>query len=60
MAGIRVFATVSDALRAGFQIYDRTSYGYLVRTRTVHGWAFAVVNIGDARSGSGNRADRGV
>jgi hypothetical protein len=38
-----VFKSVSEALRAGFQVYDRTSDGYLVRTRTDHGWAFAVV-----------------
>lgn len=49
MAGIMVFQTVSDALRAGFHVYDRTSYGYLVRTRTARGWALAVVHIGDAR-----------
>jgi hypothetical protein len=45
MAGIMVFSSVSEALRGGFQVYDRTSYGYLVRTRTSGGWALAVVNI---------------
>jgi hypothetical protein len=49
MAGIMVFTSVSEALRAGFQIYDRTSYGYLLRTRTSRGWALAVVHLGDAR-----------
>jgi hypothetical protein len=49
MAGIMVFRSVSEALRAGFQVYDRTSYGYLVRTRTSRGWALAVVHVGDAR-----------
>jgi hypothetical protein len=45
MAGIMVFSSVSEALRAGFQVYDRTSYGYLVRTRTERGWALAVVHV---------------
>jgi hypothetical protein len=49
MAGIRVFASVSEALRAGFHVYDRPSSGYLVRTRTSHGWAFDGVHVGDAR-----------
>ena len=33
MAGLMVFKSLADALRAGFQIYDRTQDGYLVRTR---------------------------
>jgi hypothetical protein len=45
MAGIVVFSSVSEALRAGFQIYDRTSSGYLVRTRTARGWALALVHV---------------
>jgi len=43
MGGILVFKSVSEALRAGFQVYDRTSEGYLVRSRTSAGWAFALV-----------------
>jgi len=43
MAGLTVFTSLADALRAGFQIYDRTSEGYLVRTRTAQGWAMALV-----------------
>jgi hypothetical protein len=45
MAGIMVFSSIGEALQAGFQVYDRTSYGYLVRTRTAHGWELAVVNV---------------
>jgi hypothetical protein len=45
MACITIFSSVSEALRAGFQVYDRTSYGYLVRTRTARGWALAVVHV---------------
>ena len=43
MAGLMVFKSLADALRAGFQVYDRTSDGYLVRTRTTNGWAMALV-----------------
>ena len=43
MAGLMVFQSLADALRAGFQIYDRTQDGYLVRTRTANGWAIALV-----------------
>jgi hypothetical protein len=43
MPGIQVFKTLADALRAGYQVYDRTSEGYLVRARTANGWALAVV-----------------
>ena len=45
MAGLMVFTSLADALRAGFQIYDRTQDGYLVRTRTQAGWAMAMVSI---------------
>jgi hypothetical protein len=43
MSGLMVFRSLADALRAGFQIYDRTQDGYLVRTRTANGWAMALV-----------------
>ncbi len=43
MAGLMIFTSLADALRAGFQVYDRTSDGYLVRTRTNGGWAMALV-----------------
>jgi hypothetical protein len=43
MAGIVTFKSLMEAIRAGFQVYDRTSEGYLVRTRTQAGWALAVV-----------------
>jgi len=43
MAGLMVFKSLADALRAGYQVYDRTSDGYLVRTRTAAGWAMALV-----------------
>ncbi len=43
MMGMIVFHSLADALRAGFQVYERTADGYLVRTRTDHGWAMALV-----------------
>jgi hypothetical protein len=43
MAGLTVFSSLAEALRAGFEIYDRTAEGYLVRTRTDAGWAMALV-----------------
>jgi regulation of enolase protein 1 (concanavalin A-like superfamily) len=43
MAGMMVFRSVQEAIRAGFEVYDRTSDGYLVRTKTARGWALALV-----------------
>jgi len=44
MSGVMVFNTLAEALRAGYQVYERTSDGYLVRTRTDAGWALALVS----------------
>lgn len=44
MPGIMVFATLSAAIRAGYQVYDRIPQGYLVRTRTTRGYALAIVD----------------
>jgi hypothetical protein len=46
MAGVVVFKTLSEALRAGYHVYERTERGYLVRTRTSAGWAMAMVSCG--------------
>jgi hypothetical protein len=40
-----VFSSLTAALHAGFHVYDRTENGYLVRTRTTHGWALALVDL---------------
>jgi hypothetical protein len=45
MAGLVIFKTLADALKAGYQVYDRTSDGYLVRMRTAAGWAMAIVAL---------------
>ncbi len=44
MSNLPVFPSLVSALRAGYQVFDRTSRGYLVRTRTATGWALAIVN----------------
>lgn len=49
MAGVLVFRSLSEALRAGYHVYERTPSGYLVRTRTEKGWAMAVVICGASR-----------
>lgn len=43
MQGLTVFPTLSAAINAGYQLYDRTPEGYLMRTRTSAGWALALV-----------------
>jgi hypothetical protein len=46
MSGVLVFRSLAEAIRAGFHVYDRTRDGYLMRTRTARGWAFALARIG--------------
>jgi hypothetical protein len=43
MPGLVVFPSLAAALKAGNQIVDRTSDGYVVRTKTAAGWAMALV-----------------
>lgn len=45
MSGLQVFRSLKDAIDAGFQVYDRTSTGYLVRMHTEAGWALAIVEL---------------
>ena len=42
-AGITVFRSLGEALRAGFQICDRTPTGYVVRARLNGYWQMALV-----------------
>ena len=50
--GLLVFRTLADAVHNGFEVYDRTRDGYLVRTLTDGGWALAIVReAGDDQSG---------
>ncbi len=41
--GILTFPSVAAALRDGYVLYDRSSDGILVRTKTAGGWAMALV-----------------
>ena len=47
--GVRVFRSIREALNAGFQVYERSSEGYLVRMRTPQGWMSAIVDLRTAR-----------
>jgi hypothetical protein len=49
MRGIMTFRSLAEALRAGYQVYERTDTGYLVRTRTKNGFALALVPLRTAR-----------
>lgn len=49
MQGMMVFSTLVAALNAGFSVYERTAYGYLMRTRTDHGFALAMVDLHNGR-----------
>ena len=43
MQGLLVFPTLAAAIQNGFEVYEKTSEGYLVRVRTNAGFALAVV-----------------
>jgi hypothetical protein len=45
MPGITVFASLVEALKAGYSVHERTEHGYIVRTRTPSGWALAIVTV---------------
>lgn len=40
-----VFHSLVEAINAGYEVYDRTPTGYLVRIRTSAGWALALVEL---------------
>lgn len=37
--------SLADAIRAGYDIYDRTQTGYIMRKRTEKGWVLALLDI---------------
>lgn len=45
MAGVVAFQTLAEAMRAGYQVADRTENGYVVRIKTTAGWAMAFVDL---------------
>jgi hypothetical protein len=49
MQGLLVFNTITEAFESGFQFFDRTKDGYLVRKMTPRGWALALAR--DDRNG---------
>jgi hypothetical protein len=42
---MQVFDSLPEAIRAGFQVFDHTPTGYVVRTMTARGWALALVEL---------------
>jgi len=40
--GIIRFSSLAEAIRQGYQVYDKTPTGYLLRIRTAQGWAMAL------------------
>jgi len=40
--GIVVFSSLAEAFKNGFELYDHTREGYLVRAWSARGWAFAI------------------
>lgn len=45
MGGIVVFKTLAEALRLGYQVYDRTASGYVVRIKIDGLWSLALVEL---------------
>jgi Ca2+-binding EF-hand superfamily protein len=43
--GMLVFRSLSEALKAGFQVYDRTSNGYIARARIDGRWQMARIEF---------------
>ncbi|MBV9102401.1 MAG: hypothetical protein JO060_02360 [Candidatus Eremiobacteraeota bacterium] len=43
MPGLMIFTSLAEAIKCGFQVYDRTTDGYIVRAKTAKGWALAMV-----------------
>jgi hypothetical protein len=43
--GVMVFRSLTDAIQAGYQVYDKTATGYLVRSRTSSGFVLAIVEV---------------
>jgi hypothetical protein len=55
-----VFRSLVDAIKAGYEVYDRTDTGYLVRTRTSGGWALALVALVDGPYADGSSWYSGI
>jgi Ca2+-binding EF-hand superfamily protein len=44
-SGVLVFRTLGEALKAGFQIYDRTPNGYIARAKINGYWQMALIEL---------------
>ncbi len=44
-SNMRPYRDISEAIRAGFQIYDKTADGYIARILTTRGWAMALIDL---------------
>jgi hypothetical protein len=55
---MKVFESLTEALRQGYQVYTRVPEGYLVRTRVRDRWALALVVLRQAWR-EDDRWDRG-
>jgi hypothetical protein len=42
--GLLVFNSLTEAIRAGYQVYERTENGFLVRTHAHGTWRLAIVD----------------
>lgn len=40
--GLMIFPTLRAAIQQGFEPYERTADGFMVRTHTSRGWALAL------------------
>lgn len=45
MTGIIRFRSLAEAIRQGYQVYDKTPTGYLLRIMTAQGWAMALCEL---------------
>jgi hypothetical protein len=45
MLGTTTFDSISSALKAGYQVYDRLDAGFIVRIKTQAGWRHAFVDF---------------
>lgn len=56
---MKVFESLTEALRQGYQVYTRVPEGYLVRTRVRDRWALALVVVRQAWREDDRRDHRG-
>lgn len=51
VTGIIRFRSLAEAIRQGYQVYDKTPTGYLLRIMTAQGWTMAVYDASGGQSG---------